>query len=348
MGDKLKGATVLDIGTGSGILAFLAAKQGAGKVYAVEASRDVAKVASRLARANGLTGIVHVLPKHLEDVTFDEIPANSVDIIVSELFSHFLVGEVGLQAVTIAKKRFLKPGGFVLPEKAWLFLSPFDDKEVCAELRGRHTAFWRQKDFYGLDLTSAVPLAEEQALRQNVLDVVTPESLLIEPEHAVGHELDLAGVDDEEDWRRISFEVEFPPRSRDAVIEGLCGWWDASFPVVGEGKVPLLSTAPDSFPTCWAQCRFLLNKPIAVAKDAALTATCELKLHRARESYSCKIELRNNSTGTRRSTGLVELSNVYARHFVGGRPEQALPRAEEIERAGVRKRPVTSEPQAEG
>ena len=39
----------------------------------------------------------------------EDIPLKSVDVIVSELFSHFLVGEVGLQVVTEAK-RFLKPG----------------------------------------------------------------------------------------------------------------------------------------------------------------------------------------------------------------------------------------------
>ncbi|CAE8642566.1 unnamed protein product [Polarella glacialis] len=64
---QLQGATVMDIGTGSGILAFLAARYGAKKVYAVEASPDMARAASRLARANGLVGVVEVVPKHLQD-----------------------------------------------------------------------------------------------------------------------------------------------------------------------------------------------------------------------------------------------------------------------------------------
>jgi predicted RNA methylase len=37
--------TVLEIGTGSGLLAMLAAKQGAGHVFAIEANRNMADVA---------------------------------------------------------------------------------------------------------------------------------------------------------------------------------------------------------------------------------------------------------------------------------------------------------------
>ncbi len=45
------GKTVLDVGTGSGVLALFAAKAGARKVYAVEAT-DMAKHARRLVHAN--------------------------------------------------------------------------------------------------------------------------------------------------------------------------------------------------------------------------------------------------------------------------------------------------------
>lgn len=316
---QLQGATVMDIGTGSGILAFLAAQHGARRVYAVEASRDMARVASRLARANGFTGVVEVVPKHLEEVTDEEVAPGSVDVIISELFSHFLVGELGLQVVTEAKRRFLRPGGLVLPDVARLRLSPFEDRDLGVELRSRHS-FWRQRDFYGLDLSAALPLAEEQTLRQNVVDVVGPEGLLVPPADAPGHDLDLAAPDDPDVWKRISFEVTFPPRPRDAVIDGICGWWDAFFPAPGGGPLPVLSTAPDATPTVWAQCRFLLDRPLAVGATARLTADCEMRISEARESYVLRLELRNNSTGGVSRAGPVELSNVYARHFASPLP----------------------------
>lgn len=47
------GKVVLDVGTGSGILAIFAAQAGAKKVYAVEAT-DMAKVAKRLVDSNNV------------------------------------------------------------------------------------------------------------------------------------------------------------------------------------------------------------------------------------------------------------------------------------------------------
>lgn len=50
---QFQNATVLDVGTGSGILAVFAAKAGARKVYAVEAT-NMAKFAKRLVESNGV------------------------------------------------------------------------------------------------------------------------------------------------------------------------------------------------------------------------------------------------------------------------------------------------------
>lgn len=319
---QIQGATVMDIGTGSGILAFLAAKCGAKRVYAVEASPEIARLASRLARANGLVGVVDVVPKHLEDVDDEDIPPGSVDIIVSELFSHFLVGEIGLQVVTMAKRRFLRPGGLVLPAIALLKLSPFEDKTLGAELRARH-AFWAQRDFYGFDLTAALPIAEEQTLRQNVCDVVDPASLLVPPTEAPGHYIDMVSPDDPETWRRINFDLVFPPRQRDAIVDGLCGWWDVIFEGAGDtngASAPILSTAPGEPPTVWAQCRFLLDRPLAVSANARLSVRCELRTNQGCESYTVWFEVRNHETNERSHAGPIELSNVYARHFAAALP----------------------------
>jgi ribosomal protein L11 methylase PrmA len=51
---------VLDVGTGSGILAFFAIQAGASKVYAVEAS-NVAESAAKLVEANKLSEKIVVI-----------------------------------------------------------------------------------------------------------------------------------------------------------------------------------------------------------------------------------------------------------------------------------------------
>src|SRR5439155_20231788 len=55
------GDVVLDIGTGSGVLAVAAARAGARHVYAVEAS-DISEVAERVFAANGMEDRVTLIP----------------------------------------------------------------------------------------------------------------------------------------------------------------------------------------------------------------------------------------------------------------------------------------------
>lgn len=62
---------VLDVGTGSGILAIWCAQAGARKVYAVEATK-MADHARELVKGNGVEDIVEVIEGSMEDVVLPE------------------------------------------------------------------------------------------------------------------------------------------------------------------------------------------------------------------------------------------------------------------------------------
>ena len=79
---------VLDVGTGTGILAIFACQAGARKVYAVEASQS-AEIARLLIEANGYSDRIEVIQAKLEDVQLPE----KVDIIISEPIG-FLLGKM--------------------------------------------------------------------------------------------------------------------------------------------------------------------------------------------------------------------------------------------------------------
>jgi release factor glutamine methyltransferase len=77
----LRGKRVLDIGTGSGILALAAARAGADSVVAVDINPNAALTASDNARANGLDGRVRAVCSNLlsalsPDLKFDVIVTN--------------------------------------------------------------------------------------------------------------------------------------------------------------------------------------------------------------------------------------------------------------------------------
>jgi predicted RNA methylase len=85
------GDVVMDIGSGSGLLALFAARAGAKKVYAVECT-DAARFVSEHAKENGFEDIVEVIRADILDVEESDID-DKPRVIVSEMLGNFAPGE---------------------------------------------------------------------------------------------------------------------------------------------------------------------------------------------------------------------------------------------------------------
>ncbi len=128
------GDVVLDVGAGSGILSVFAAQAGARRVYAVERT-SVAVLAQEIAAANGVGQIVEVIHG---DVVEIELPER-VDVIVSEWLGGFGIDEGMLVPVVVARDRWLKPGGLMIPALVTAWVGLVHDRylhETLAFLRG--------------------------------------------------------------------------------------------------------------------------------------------------------------------------------------------------------------------
>jgi SAM-dependent methyltransferase len=145
------GDVVVDLGTGLGVLAMMAARAGAAKVYAVEVRPQVVSVARAVIEANGLADRVIVIQSDAMDVDLPE----PVDVIVNELIGDFGTDENIQECVRAVADRSLKPGGRVLPSRltTWLVGVTYEH-----ELRGVYG-----RDFHGMDLRAALadPFAPE-------------------------------------------------------------------------------------------------------------------------------------------------------------------------------------------
>ena len=119
---NFKDKIVLDVGCGAGILSLFAAKAGALRVYAVETS-NMADYAQRIIDHNGFTNVIKVIKSSIEDLDLPE----KVDTIISEPLGTFLLNERMLETYIMARDKFLKPGGRMMPTKADLHLMPFTD-----------------------------------------------------------------------------------------------------------------------------------------------------------------------------------------------------------------------------
>ncbi len=114
------GDCVLDIGTGTGVLAITAALAGAGKVYALEANPATADIARFCIEKNGVSDVVEVIEGWSTQV---EIPQRA-DLIVSEMFGNDPFDEDILLIYADAAKRFAKPEARLIPQGFDLCCAP--------------------------------------------------------------------------------------------------------------------------------------------------------------------------------------------------------------------------------
>lgn len=120
--------TVLDIGSGTGFLSFLASRLGAKEVFMVEHNAELAGLSERLMRRNK---IKHCTLFQCSSYDLFELPP--VDIIVSETLGNYAYEENILEIMRDAR-RFLRPGGVILPSALEQWIAPVHTERFYNEL----------------------------------------------------------------------------------------------------------------------------------------------------------------------------------------------------------------------
>lgn len=200
------GMRVLDVGTGTGVLALHAARLGA-EVVAVEVSAMI-DYARAMARANGLR-------LDLRNADIRQIPDTEiepVDVIVSEMIGNILLDEEIIPILSSAR-RFLKPGGVVIPGRGRFIVSLASSATIREA-----AAFWRAPR-YDLDWT---PLAD--CVDHDPQLDLRREAALLGPGAAlpwIAWEGPAAAIEDRHDAG-----VELVA-DRDGVVNAVLVWWEA-------------------------------------------------------------------------------------------------------------------------
>lgn len=109
------GMLVLEIGTGTGLLAMLAARAGAAQVITCEKEPLVAAMAQTIIAHNGLSDRVTVIPKELKDIRIGDDLPRQADLLVAEIVDNSLLGESVLPLYAYARRHLLLPEALVLP-----------------------------------------------------------------------------------------------------------------------------------------------------------------------------------------------------------------------------------------
>jgi protein arginine N-methyltransferase 1 len=285
---------VLDVGTGTGILAIWAAQAGAAKVYAVEAT-DMAKKAQILVNANKVSHQVIVIQGKIEDI---EIP-EKVDIIISEWMGLFLLRESMLDSVLFARDKWLKPGGALYPSHARMFIAALhrdEDANNKFEDYKRSMQDWDRfvpkiMNRFGVDMSCLTGDFDNEHsdyyLCSSVWCELKPNDLLSNSAQILSIDCNTCSLNEYKSVQN-SFALpilskSYPPKpgkrgsrgsphgpsspeQKPTKLTGFAGWFEVDFLGSKENAAPAkvtLSTAPNVGYTHWGQQCFFLHPSIA-------------------------------------------------------------------------------------
>lgn len=225
-----RGDRVVDLGTGNGILSFLAANQGA-EVYALDHSNIIDK-AKRVADANGL-GSIQFIRGHSS--AFRVSPP--VDVIIHEQMSDSVFAENMVANVVDLRDRVLKKGGRILPSRFEFYVEPVQLKDQY-----RVPFIWEQR-LHGISYEVLRSL-RQQLDPAHFLRLVRGYEIdrrLCRPEPVIT--FDLSMVREEDLPRRVGYRREVVADGR---LDGFAVYFSAAF----DDEIRF-DTAPDSRSTAW-------------------------------------------------------------------------------------------------
>ena len=229
---------VLDIGTGSGLLAMMAARAGAAHVYACERERNLADLARLVVAENGLQSRVTIIPKDSREIEVGTDMRGRATLLVTETFDSLLIGEGALTTIQHARDALLVPGARVIPRAGTVRgqLGSLPRLKALHPLRGMN----------GFSLRALV----DHALEKQFYPVFLP----LEDWMPVTEPLDIL---------RVEFEAEFETRrtwsvtapiTRPGRLQVLALWLELD--LGGEGP---LSAGPGGVCHHWNQVAYLLD-----------------------------------------------------------------------------------------
>jgi protein arginine N-methyltransferase 1 len=204
-------SVVIDIGAGTGILALLACRYGARRVYAIEPD-GVINVARDAAAANGFSDRLVCIQRLSRQVQLPE----RADVIVSDLSGLLPLFGQHIPAIMDARDRFLAPGGTLIAQRDHLRATIIETSKRYKEL----TEPWSEKQF-GLDLSAGWPLVANtwSSLADKQAKFLTPPSDLTDVDYRTTTDCNMDG--------ELAWTIE-----RSGIGHGAAVWFDR---VVADG-----------------------------------------------------------------------------------------------------------------
>ncbi len=251
---------VVDLGTGSGILAVAAAKAGARRVYAIEAT-TIANAARRVFVDNQVADRITLLEGHSTQVQLPE-PA---DVLVSEIIGNEPLSERILESTADAVKRFLKPGARLIPHALRVQAYPAELPEAFRDgIRVSAAALDNWQRDYGVDFSALADLSRcTPSHMQRSPSQLADWTALAESRCIADY--DLTRSVHEQKTASATFEC-----TRSGVLEAVVVWFEAA---LAPGQVLTTDPSRPRSDNHWSHPVHVLGEPLKVkAGDRVLVS----------------------------------------------------------------------------
>jgi protein arginine N-methyltransferase 1 len=245
-------SVVIDLGTGTGIFALLACRFGARKVYAIDPS-DVIQVAKEVAADNGYAERI----QFLQELSTRAVLPEKADVIVSDMHGVLPWFQHHIPAIVDARKRFLVPGGKLIPEREIFCAVPVEEPEVYRDIAGS----WEETGD-GPELSRVRQMATNSWRKVKV----SPEQLLAAPECLAT--LNYSTVEDANLLARATWIT-----TRAGTGHGFVAWFDS---VLADGVE--FSNSPFAEEVIYGKALFPWTEPVALLAGDSISLSLQSNL----------------------------------------------------------------------
>ncbi|MBF0250513.1 MAG: tetratricopeptide repeat protein [Alphaproteobacteria bacterium] len=121
---------VLEIGTGAGLLAMMAARAGAEQVVTAEMVPTIARAAAGIVRKNGYGDVITVHNAVSTALKVGRDLPRKADVLITETFDVGLLGENAVQSIQHAREHLLRENAVIIPRRAVVHGALFESEEL--------------------------------------------------------------------------------------------------------------------------------------------------------------------------------------------------------------------------
>ena len=244
------GDVVIDIGTGTGVMAFLAHQAGAEEVVGIDCNDSVLRYARKVKESEFPNANISFYQGDARRVV-ENLANVKADVVICELLGTCGKDENIVEIAKNIRERYLKPDGILIPMNLALWIAPIRSDEIYQKLR-----FWSQR-IHGISFAQFQDLAFQNiyTLQKEKKSVVCAPQCL--------QEICLYDSLANSEENTVSFKF-----LESATVHGFLGWFQSELSENNQ-----IDTGPFSNDTHWSQFFFPCGEELNLNQGDVLDVT---------------------------------------------------------------------------